>query len=295
MHVSFRRWQQRLYGLAADPVLRVWAQRLLACVVAAYLLACWGILVAERKLTFRPDPARTAPEGVRLSGVAERIITTTDGERLVAWTAKAKPGKPTLLYFHGNGNALTYRSGRIASFQSEGYGVFMVAYRGFSGSSGYPSEAAILADAALAYDTLVDSGVRPDDIVIYGESLGTSVAVQTAIARAARAVILEAPFTSMVDAWRQFAPVLPVGVLLKDRFDTLRVIRRLDRPLLILHGQRDKLVSFRLGRQLFQASPEPKRMEVFPEAGHTDLYDYNAIAAVRTFIDDVRSGRFGGP
>ena len=247
----------------------------------------------ERRLSYQPDPMRTPPEAVRLSGVTERVITTPGGERLIAWQAKAKPGQPTLLYFHGNGNALTYRSGRVATFQAEGYGVLMIAYRGYSGSTGKPTEADIVADARMAHDLLRREGLMPEDIVIYGESLGTSVAVQTAIVKPARALILEAPFTSMVDAWRQFwpAPILPLSVLMRDQFDSKRVIDQLRMPVLVMHGERDRLVGFELGRALFEAAPKPKRFEAFPEARHTDLYDYNAIAAVRAFLADVRAGK----
>ena len=263
----------------------------LALLGFTYFFACWGMVVFERRFSYQPDPQRTAPEVVRLSGVTERILVTPDGQRLIAWQAKPKPGQPTLLYFHGNGNALTYRSGRMASFQAEGYGVLMIAYRGYSGSTGGPTQENIVADARFAYDTLISDGLKPEDIVIYGESLGTNVATQTAIVRPARALILEAPFTSMVDAWIQFVPYLPVSLLMRDRFDTRAVINRVRMPILFMHGERDRLVGYPLGRALFAAAPEPKRFEGFPEAGHANLYDYNAIGAVRMFLDDVRAGR----
>ena len=257
----------------------------------AYLMGCWVILMAERRFTYEPAPQRLSPEASRLAGVAEREIATPDGERLIAWVVRAKPGRPTILYFHGNGGALGYRAGRVAAFQAEGYGVLMIAYRGYSGSTGRPTEEAIIRDARHAYDVLRGEGRLPAEIVIYGESLGTSVATQTAVAVPALALILEAPFTSMVDAWRQFVPHLPVGLLLRDRYDSRRVIHQLAMPLLILHGERDRTVGFALGRQLFEAAPEPKRFEAFPWAGHTNLYGHNAIAAVRRFIDDVQAGR----
>jgi fermentation-respiration switch protein FrsA (DUF1100 family) len=225
--------------------------------------------------------------------VKEQTLRTPDGQSLVVWRLQAQPGRPTILFFHGNGDPLIYRSGRVGSYEAEGYGVYMMAYRGYSGSTGTPTETAIIADALLAYDALRSEGVSAEDIVIYGESLGTNVALRTAIARPAAALILEAPFTSMVAAWRQFAPLMPVGLILSDRFDSLGIIHQLKMPLLIMHGSRDRLVSFQLGEQLFKAAPEPKRFEVFPAAGHMNLYDYNAIAAVRSFIADVRAGRLG--
>jgi fermentation-respiration switch protein FrsA (DUF1100 family) len=256
-----------------------------------YVLLVWGIWFGERGVTYHPDPTRTAPAAAGLAGVRERIIVTPDGMRLVAWQADARPGAPTILFFHGNANALAYRAGRVRAFQAQGYGVLMVAYRGYAGSTGWPSEAAIIADAALAYRTLVGDGVAAESIVIYGESLGTSVAVQTAVAHQVRAVILEAPFTSMVDAWRQFAPWLPVGILLRDRFDSRAVIGRLRAPLLVLHGERDRLVGIDLGRRLFEAAPPPKRFAAFPTAKHDDLYAHDAIRTVRSFLDDVASRR----
>lgn len=268
------------------------ARRVALAIGAAYALACLGIVLFERRLSYRPNPTRTPPAAARLDRVVERVLPTPDGERLIVWRQQARPGLPTLLFFHGNGEALTYRSGRIGAYEAEGYGVYMIAYRGYSGSSGTPSEPAIVADALLAWDALAAEGLAPRDIVIYGESLGTSVAVQVALQRPAAALILEAPFTSMVDEWRQFVPLLPVGLLLRDRWDSLARIGRLGMPLLVLHGGRDLVVPIRLGRRLFEAAPEPKRLEEFPEARHTNLYDYNAIAAVRRFIADVRAGAF---
>jgi hypothetical protein len=200
------------------------------------------------------------------------------------------PGQPTILYFQGNGDTLGYRAERMRLFAAEGYGVLMLAWRGYSGSTGEPSERAAFADAALAYTTLRSEGVEPSDIVLYGESLGTNIATRIALAYEARALILEAPYPSMVEAWRQFAPILPVGRILRDRFDTLAVIGGLRLPLLVIHGERDRMVGFRLGRRVFVAAPEPKRFVGFPEAGHTNLYRHGAIDAVRRFIAEVRSG-----
>jgi uncharacterized protein len=265
--------------------------RIILATVGFYGLACLGLSLLERRISYQPIRTRTDPAAVRLVHVNEQSLRTPDGERLIVWRLPAKPGLPTILYFHGNGDPLTYRSGRVGSFEAEGYGVHMMAYRGFSGSTGSPSEDAIVADALLAYDTLRSEGVAAEDIIIYGESLGTNVALRTALARPAAGLILEAPFTSMIDAWRQFVPLLPVGLMLRDRYDSLSIIGRLTIPLLVLHGRKDRLVAFRLGQQLFAAAPEPKRLEVFPEAGHTNLYDYNAIAAVRLFVADLRAGR----
>ena len=110
--------------------------------------------------------------------------------------ARARPGQPTLLYFHGNAGSLAFRSERIRHYQARGRGVFMMSYRGYSGSTGSPSESANVADALLAYTFLVDAGVAARDIILYGESLGTGVAVQVAAQKPVAGVVLDAPYTS---------------------------------------------------------------------------------------------------
>lgn len=262
-----------------------------AILIAIYAVTCLVISHYERRITFQPDPRPVTPAESGLKGVASTTLRTPDGQTLVVWRTSAKPGRPTILYFHGNGDTLAYRAERIRQFQAEGYGVFMPAWRGYSGSTGTPSEPALVADAGLAYDTLRRDGIPASDIVIYGESLGTNIAVQTAVTHEARALILEAPFTSMVAAWRQFVPFLPVDMMLSDRFDSLSIMGRLRMPLLILHGVRDRIVGQNLGRRLFAAAPDPKRFVSFPEAGHTDLYDHGAIKSVRKFLDDVAAHR----
>lgn len=285
-----QRVQQRPTFLALGRHRKTWWRVALAVLAASWVISSLAVVLFERRLSFQPNPTRTPPAAARLDSVVEQELRTPDGERLVVWRLHARAGQPTLLYFHGNGDPLTYRSGRIGSFAAEGWGVYMMAYRGFSGSTGTPSEDNIVADALLAYDALVADGVLPRDIIVYGESLGTHVALRVALQRPAAALVLEAPFTSMVDAWRQFVPLLPVGWLLRDRFDSLGRIARLGVPLLVLHGLRDRMVGFDLGKKLFAAAPEPKRIETFAEAGHTNLYDYNAISAVRRFVTDVRAG-----
>lgn len=268
----------------------LWAPRIAAILIAGYVLSCIAIACFERQITYQPNPRPVTPAGQGLSGVTSQNLATPDGEKLVVWRMLARPGRPTILYFHGNGDTLAERADRIRQFQAEGYGLYMLAWRGFSGSTGKPSETALVADASLAYEALRREGVPAGDIVIYGESLGTHIATRTAVTHPARALVLEAPFTSMVDAWRQFVPMLPVGMLLSDRLDTLAVIGDLRMPLLVLHGERDRLVGHLLGRRVFAAAPHPKRFASFPAAGHMNLYEHDAIKSVRRFLADIEAG-----
>ena len=264
--------------------------RVLGALAVAYALLCGYAAIFERRITFRANPHPVTPAEFSLTEVEHQTLATADGERLVVWRRAAATGRPTILYFQGNGDTLGYRAERMRQFGAQGWGVFMLAWRGFSGSTGEPTEANAVADARLAYATLRAEGIEAGDIVIYGESLGTNIATVVALTQEARALILEAPFTSMVDAWRQFAPFLPVGLMMRDRFDTLDVIGGLRRPLLVIHGERDRMVGHHLGRRLFEAAPAPKRHVGLPEAGHTDLYAHGAIDAVRRFLDDVAAG-----
>jgi fermentation-respiration switch protein FrsA (DUF1100 family) len=169
---------------------------------------------------------------------------------------------------------------------AEGWGVYMMTYRGYGGSSGSPTEAANVADARLAYHALVKEGVPPRSIIAYGESLGTGIAVRIAAELPVAGVILDAPYTSIVELGARAYPFLPVRLLLVDRYETRKYIAGVKAPLLILHGARDGVVPVAMGRELARLAPEPKRLVIFPNGGHSDIYinGNNAIDAVRAWI-----------
>jgi fermentation-respiration switch protein FrsA (DUF1100 family) len=258
--------------------------------IAIYAAVGLAAYLGQRKLMYFPDTRRTLPAEVGLSGVDERTIQTSDGNRLIAWYGKARPGRPTLLYFHGNGGSLAVRASRIARFMDEGWGVYMMTYRGYGGSTGSPSEAANVSDARLAYASLVKEGVPPNAVVVYGESLGSGIAVRIAAELPVCGVILDAPYTSIVDVAAKAYPFLPVRPFLIDRYETTRYIAGIKAPLLILHGERDGVVPVAMGRELARLAPEPKRLVIFPNGRHSDLYinGNNAIDAVRSWIAGLR-------
>ncbi len=265
---------------------------------AAGVLLAMGLLAAivpiiQRKLMYYPDTTYFTPKSAGLSsGVEERAIETPDGARVLAWYARAKPGMPTLLYFHGNAGSLETRIERIRKYMARGLGVFMMTYRGFGGSTGQPSEAANVADAKLAYDQLTALGVDPVDIIIYGESLGTGVAVQVAAVRPAAGLVLDAPYTSMVDLAALHYPYIPGRWFMTDRYDTRAHIKDVAAPLLILHGELDDIVPVTMGREIFNLAPPPKVIRTFPGAGHADHYLFGSYDALYGWIDDLRRGRY---
>ncbi|HXF53061.1 MAG TPA: alpha/beta hydrolase [Hyphomicrobiaceae bacterium] len=264
-----------------SPVLEVAVFLLVVAMLA--LAAVW---LGQRRLIYFPSTARIAPESVGLAGVTEQVLDTPDGNRLICWWSRAASGEPTLLYFHGNGGSLAERADRIRFFRDHGIGMFIMSYRGYGGSTGSPSEAANVADAKLAHDWLLRSGVSPERLVLYGESLGSGVAVQVALKKPVAGVILDAPYTSIADLGAEVYPFLPVRLLLWDRYNTIDHIARLKAPLLVLHGERDRTVPLEMGKRVFEAAAGPKRLATFPAAGHSDHNYYGSYEVVLAWLGE---------
>ena len=188
-------------------------------------------------------------------------------------------------YFHGNGGNIGYRKDRMARFAEAELGVLLLEYRGYGGNPGAPSEVGLYADAAGALDFLSrHEGIPTTRLVIYGESLGSGVAVHMAAGQEIAALILEAAFTRLADAAAYHYPYVPVSLLLRDRFDSLSAIGRVRAPILLLHGERDRVVPIRFGHALFAAAPEPKESWFSPDGSHEDLAHFGALDAVFDFI-----------
>ena len=252
--------------------------------MAFYTVSCLALYVFQRRLLYFPDPAHYTPQQAGLAGVEEIGLATPDGERLVAWYKPVPAPSPVLLYFHGNGGGLYLRRERIEALAGAGYGVFIVGYRGYSGSTGRPTEKALVADGLLAYDYLTAQGVAPSRIVLYGESLGTGIATQVASQRRTSAVILEAPYGSVASEAKAHFGIFPIDWLLLDRFDSMAHIGRINVPLLIMHGSKDSVIPARSSHALFDAAKEPKEYVEFQHGGHNDLFNFGALEHVRQFL-----------
>ncbi len=235
----------------------------------------------QRKLMYFPDRARIPPRDLELTSVEEVTLKTDDGNSLICWYGKApNPDKPTVLYFHGNAGNLAARSGRVEAYMAEGYGIFMVSYRGYNGSSGSPSEPNNIADAQCALSYLMSIGIPLDKIIIYGESLGTAIAVQLAAKYRSHAVILDSPFTSMTDVALLHYPYLPIRTMLRDRYETMRHIAKISAPKLVLHGEKDTVVPVTMGKAVYKAASDPKKLLTFAEAGHIDHWMHGSYELI---------------
>lgn len=257
------------------------------------IFALIGIVarLLHRYFLYIPDRARVAPKDAGLSGVEEIMFKAADGTKLIAWYLPAKGTKPTLLYFTGNSGNVANRAGKIRTIASNGYGVFMLNYRGYGGSEGRPSEARNTADAIGAYDCLRAQGVAPSDIVAYGESLGTAVATRLSLQREVQALVLEAPFTSAVDVGKLLWKGFPLGIIMVDQYRTIERIGEVEVPLFIVHGGRDEIIPLDQARRVYHAANEPKSLVVIPQGGHNDLYDRGAFDKVHGFLEALRPAK----
>ena len=249
-----------------------------------FALFCMVARLLHRYFLYIPDPKRVDPHEAGLTGVEEIVFKSAEGKKLIAWYRPAAKGERTLLYFPGNSGNVAARAGKIKAIVADGYGVFIVNYRGFGGSASRPTEKRLVRDAVTAYDTLRGLGVPPRDIVLYGESLGTGVATQVCQQREAEGLVLESPFTSVVDVGKLAWPLLPLKHIMVDQYRTIDRIGSVDVPLFIIHGGRDAVIPLDMARRIFHAANDPKTLTVVPRAGHNDLFEQGAWARVRDFL-----------
>ncbi len=252
--------------------------------VIVYLIVCVGMYSFQRNLMYVPTIAIESPASYGLVDFSAVNLTAKDGTKLEAWYHPAKEDFPTIIHFHGNGGNLSHRAVFFGLLRDAGYGVIGVDYRGYGKSEGKPSEDGFYQDgrATMEYATKTLS-IPENKIIIYGESIGSGVAVQMATEHKIAAMILQSPFTSMVAPASNRYPWLPVNLLLKDRYDSLSKIANIHVPTLFFHGERDTLVPITLGKELFAKANEPKQAVYFPEVNHNDFDLTKLISAILEF------------
>lgn len=257
--------------------------RILGTAAVAYVAVVALAFFFQRSLLYFPSGAVPAPAAAGLPEAEAVHYATADGLELGAWYVAPRAGRPVIAYFHGNGGNLALRAPLVRPFVDAGYGVLLAGYRGYGGNPGRPGEAGLMADGRAALAFLAGRGVAPARTVLFGESLGSAVAVQMAVERGAGAVILDAPFTSAVDVARHHYRFLPVRWLMRDRYDTLARIAAIGAPLLVIHGIADFIVPVAQARRLLAAAAEPKEGVFVEGAGHEGLA-LRASGAILAFL-----------
>lgn len=263
--------------------------------VLAYIAILAAFFVFQRSFLYFPYPVRIAPSIAGLPAAREVEIEAEDEVRLVAWHLPARDGRATLLHLHGNGDTLAGLAPRLDRVTRDGTGLLALAYRGYSGSGGRPSEAGLHRDARAAYGWLRAAGVAPERIVLWGRSLGTGVAVRLASDRPVAGLVLEAPYTAIVDVAARLYPVFPVRLLMSDQFLSREWIGAVRAPVLILHGARDGLIPIGHARTMHGLANEPKRLVVFEQGGHNDLDRHGLTEAVASFLSELPIARAAAP
>jgi uncharacterized protein len=251
-----------------------------ALVYAAFVAFLYA---TQRKMMYFPDPTRWAPASIGLPEAAETTLDTADGERVIVWHAPPQGDKPVVIYFQGNGGGLNLRVGRFRKLIADGFGLIALNYRGYGGSTGAPSERGLLLDAAASH-AFATQHYPPDRIVLWGESLGTGVAVALAAERPVARVLLESPFTSAADVAAAVYPFAPVRLLMKDQFRSHERIGKVTAPVLVLHGALDQVVPIAHGERLYAMVPTPKRFVRLERADHNDHDEHGAYQAIRGFL-----------
>lgn len=251
--------------------------------LCAYIALTAVVYVAQRSLMYFPDTAHVLPAAAGLPEAEEVPLTAADGVRIAAWHVPPRDGKPVILYFHGNGGALRFRMTRFRRLIADGIGLVALEYRGYGGSGGSPNEQGLIADAQAAYH-FAAAHYPPQQLVLWGESLGAGVAIAVGAERPVGRVILEAPFTSAVALGARHYWYLPVRLLMKDQFRSDLRIGKVKAPVMIMHGVNDRVVPYAMGEQLFELANKPKHFVRFLDGGHEDLDDNGGLDAVARFL-----------
>ena len=239
----------------------------------------------QRSLTYFPDTTRPTPAESDVPELEPVTLETGDGLSLLAWHAPPRAtGAPSLVYFHGNAGHIGMRGFKVRAYLNAGLGVLLTTWRGYSGNPGTPTEDGLYADGRAARAFLRARGCGDAQQILYGESLGTGVAVHLARESSPAALVLEAPYSSVVDIASGRFPLLPVGPLIADRFDSAAKIGKVAAPVLIVHGERDRTIPVRLARKLFRRAREPKEGVFIPEADHADLPDFGLPTYALEFL-----------
>lgn len=243
------------------------------------------VYLGQRALQYFPERAHTPPAAAGLPEAEEVVLDSSGGERVIVWHIPPRGEKPVVLYFHGNGGSLRGRVDRFRALAADGTGLIALSYRGYGGSSGRPTEKGLIDDALAAY-AFAAARYPASRLALWGESLGTGVAVALAAQKPVGRIVLESPFTSIADIAAQIYWFFPVRLLIKDSFRSDLLIGTVTAPFLILHGDKDSIVPITLGDQLYKLITAPKRFVRFPGAGHNELAAYGALEAAKQFLSE---------
>ncbi len=241
---------------------------LIGCVVFALTIVLMYLF--QRHLIYFPDRRVPKLEQYHATDMTIVMLKTKDNLTLRSWYKPAQKNQPTLLYLHGNAGNIGNRMPLARQLIKEGFGVFLLEYRGYGGNRGTPTEKGFYEDARTAVLYLQQQGIKPKELVLYGESLGTGVATHLATEFPVCAIVLQSPYTSLANLSRYHYPW--VFVKPWDQFNSLERIKSIHAPLLIIHGKQDYIVPYREAQELFTQANNPKKMLLLDRHNHFNLW-----------------------
>ena len=255
--------------------------------VLIYFFILISTYIFQRNLLYHPTENNYSGDQILVS-IEKVKINTQDGIELMSWYHNKNVNNyKTILFLHGNAGSLENRIHKINHFKDMNVNFLLVAWRGFSGNKGTPTEKGLYEDAESAVRWLKSKGVRENNIIVYGESLGTGVATEIAQNKNFAGIILESPFTSMIDAGKDKYPYLPVRLLLKDRYESNKKIKNINSPILIMHGKVDNIVPFLMGKKMYALANEPKYSYFSEDDDHMMEYNEKLLKALKDFIGSL--------
>lgn len=252
----------------------------------SYLFILLYMYIFQRTFMYHPNVKNTDPTSIQFN-YEEVFIQSNKDIQLRSWFSHSSNNKKTILFFHGNAGELHARVYKLNKFSEMNLNFLIISWRGFSGNNGKPTEKGLYQDANKAVEWLEQKGINKKDIILYGESLGTGIAVELGSKAEFGGIILESPYTSMVAMGKRFYPFLPISLLQRDRYNSQKKIKKIKSPILVLHGKADTLVPFYMGKKIYEMANDPKYF-YFPQFDkHMMAYDENLIIVLKNFFQDI--------
>ena len=257
----------------------------LSSLIIAYIVLIIFIYFYQRNLLYHPSENNYQNDKIQFN--YDEIFITVDEEiQLKSWIIKKDFKKfKTLVIFHGNAGHLSNRIYKLNELYKLDINILLISWRGFSGNKGSPTENNLYKDAKAAIKWLNEEGVSNNQIILYGESLGSGVAVEVGKENNFNSIILESPFTSIENSAKIYYPYLPVRFILKDRYDSISKIKMINIPILIMHGEKDDVVPFSMGKELFEKANSPKQSYFTPDDDHMMEFNSSLLKNIKDFIE----------
>ena len=256
-------------------------------VILSYFVIIFFVYFYQRNLLYHPNENNYLNDKISFN-YKEIFIKTDENIKLKSWLIEKDLKKfKTILLFHGNAGNLFNRVYKLNELNKLELNILIISWRGFSGNEGKPTEKNLYHDAEEAVKWLNNKGIDDKNIILYGESLGTGVATELGKRNVFGGIILESPFTSIANAAKIYYPFLPINLILKDKYDSIKKIQSITTPVLIMHGKKDNIVPQKMGLELFEKANRPK-FSYFPENDdHMMEYNDELLKNIELFINKI--------